>query len=339
MRARCLIAFVAIALLGCQGWRRPPEPAPQPKRGLARVAATGELRVGMSGDQLPMNFKTSGGDWLGFEVAIVEVLARNLGVKAMFVERPFSRLLEALEAGDVDVVMSGMTVTTRRNRRAAFVGPYFVSGKSILTKRETLERMQENPELNRKDLRLAALASSTSEDFVAGSAPKAELTLAESLSEAVDLLLQDRVDAVVADYETCVFAHLAFPDAGLAYLDETLTVEPMGIAVPPEDTLLANLLENYLEALRLNGGLEQIRSFWFESNVWLRRVPDHRARGDATAAVVVAADPRLRHPGERRGWGGLGTPERRDSAHLRENWGLRSAPAPRTPKLLFRGIR
>ncbi len=232
----------------------------------------------MSGDQLPMNFVTSNGEWLGFEIAILEVLAQNLGVKATFVERPFSRLLNALEAGDVDVVMSGMTITPRRNRRAAFVGPYFVSGKSILTKTETLERMREDPNLNQTTLRLAALAGSTGESFVAREAPQAQLVLPASLSEAVALLVDDKVDAVVADYETCVFARLSFPEAGLAYLDETLTVEPMGIAIPPEDTLLANLLANYLEALRLNGGLERIRSFWFENNAWLRRVPDVQAR-------------------------------------------------------------
>ena len=46
----------------------------------------------------------------------------------------FGVLLPALQAGKVDMVLSGMTITPDRNLKVAFVGPYFISGKAILTK-------------------------------------------------------------------------------------------------------------------------------------------------------------------------------------------------------------
>jgi len=275
------LAAAAIAL-GCQTHRAPSEG--KPTRGLARVIATGELRVGMSGDQPPMNLRTESGDWLGFDVALARILATHLDVEATIVVRPFFRLLDALEAGDVDVVISGMTINARRNLRAAFVGPYFVSGKSILAKRKTVERFRTLSDLNRPEVRLAALAGSTSEEFVTNNAPEAQLTLPERLSDAVELLLSDQVDAVVADYETCALAKLQHPDADLKLVQETLTVEPMGIAVPPEDVLLANLLENYLEALQLSGGLDRIREFWFEDETWLEQVEEREAAWPAYPA-------------------------------------------------------
>ena len=247
-------------------------------QGLARVLASGELRVGMTGDQLPLNHRTTGGEWLGFEVAVMNVLAENLGVRASFVQRPFAELLPALEAGEVDVVMSGVTITPRRNLSAAFVGPYFVSGKSVLAPAGTLAALRKAEDLDRSGLRVAVLAGSTSEGFVRRVGKRATLTPVETLREAIALVVSKRVDALVADYETCALARLRNPEANLEHLEYGLTVEPMGIAIPPEDTLLANLLENYLQALVLNGGLKRIEALWLNDRAWLKRVPKVEAR-------------------------------------------------------------
>ena len=261
-----LLVFLSALTLACQ---TPGGFASSSDRGLARVVETGVLRVGMTGDQLPMNFRMNSGEWIGFEVAVLNVLGKNLGVRTTFVQKPFAELLPALEAGDVDIVMSGMTINPRRNRRVAFVGPYFVSGKSILAKRALIDRFRAAGALGDADVRLVALAGSTSESYVDRVAPKAQLERVERLSDGLAMLLEDRVDALVADYETCALARLRNPDADLAHLERPLTVEPMGIALNPGDTLLANLLENYLEALVLSGGLERIHTHWFETGRWL----------------------------------------------------------------------
>lgn len=46
---------------------------------------------------------------------------------------PFDELIPALEKGRIDMIISSMTITAERNLRVAFVGPYFISGQSILT--------------------------------------------------------------------------------------------------------------------------------------------------------------------------------------------------------------
>ncbi len=301
---------IVVVFAGCQASRTSIESDPPETRGLPRVASSGVLRVGMSGDQPPLNFLTEEGEWLGFEVAVVNVLAKNLRVRAEIVERPFFRLLDALAAGEVDVVMSGMTINARRNQRAAFIGPYFVSGKSILAKHAAIGRLRGIADLNRPEVRLAALAGSTSEEFVENVAPRAKLERPERLREAIAMLLSDRVDAVIADYQTCALARLQHPDADLEHLEETLTVEPMGIAIPPEDTLLANLLENYLEALHLNGGLEKIREFWFEDEAWIEDL-EREASGPALPEDMA----RPSHHATGRNGGPIGhvSPQRRAS--------------------------
>ena len=105
---------------------------------LERIVQSGELRVGLSGDQPPFNAKDRDGQLIGLEVDLANLLAGALRVDAKFVTRPFPQLLDALAAGEVDVVLSGMAITAPRSLKATFVGPYMLSGKSILTTSKTL---------------------------------------------------------------------------------------------------------------------------------------------------------------------------------------------------------
>jgi len=62
--------------------------------------------------------------------------------------------------------MSGMTMTPSRNLRVALVGPYLVSGKSILTTDAALAKIDEAENVDQSQVKMAALEGSTSEDFV-----------------------------------------------------------------------------------------------------------------------------------------------------------------------------
>ena len=55
---------------------------------------------------------------------------------------PFDQLLPSLEKGQIDLVVSSMSMNLERNRTVAFVGPYYASGKGILTKTKKLCMIQ-----------------------------------------------------------------------------------------------------------------------------------------------------------------------------------------------------
>jgi polar amino acid transport system substrate-binding protein len=240
---------------------------------LSRIVKSGELRVGMSGSQPPLNVKSRSGELIGLEVDLATLLADAMGAEAKLVTKPFAELLGALAKGEVDLVMSGMTITPQRNLQAAFVGPYFVSGKSILTKSETLAKVDEATDIDDPSVSLAALESSTSQRFVELLVPKAKLVTVKDYDEGVKLVLDDKADALVADYPICLLSVLRHSDKGLATLVAPLTIEPIGIAMPANDPLLVNLLQNYLNALEGTGVLEALRARWFEDGSWLDQLP------------------------------------------------------------------
>jgi polar amino acid transport system substrate-binding protein len=237
---------------------------------LTRIAESGEIRVGMTGEQPPLTMTSRDGEFLGLDVAVMRVLARSMGVEARFVRLDFDELLDALDEGEVDVVMSGMTITPRRVERVTFIGPYFTSGKTLLTRSEDLAAIEIAEDLYKPGLRVAALRGSTSEDFVRSTLSEAKLVLTAGLDEAVRKVMTGEVDALVADRETCIFAVLRYPDEGLIASNTPFTLEPMGIAVPLDQPRLANLLRTYFSALSETGALDEAKAFWFKDPSWVK---------------------------------------------------------------------
>jgi polar amino acid transport system substrate-binding protein len=240
---------------------------------LDRVLQNGELRVGMSGNQPPFNVMSRGGSLIGVEVDLAGILAAAIGVELNIVTKPFGELLPALSAGEVDIVMSGMAITAERSREYAFVGPTMFSGKSILTKSQTLAAVTEAGEINRANVRLAALEGSTSQQFVEKFLPETQLTTVSDYDQAVEMLRGDQVDAVVADMPICLLSMLRYPNEDLATLSQPFTVEPIGFAISAGDPQFLNLLENYIEALDGAGVMELLHKKWLEDGSWVAALP------------------------------------------------------------------
>jgi polar amino acid transport system substrate-binding protein len=267
------VSILALFLLtACAEWQMTSTPQSRSPV-IDRIVDRGELVVGTMGKMPPLNMTTKDGNIIGLEVDLVKSIAAAMGVKYRFETMAFSDLLPALQAGKVDMVLSGMTITPDRNLKVAFVGPYFISGKAFLTKIKTIAQADEASDVNSPDTKLVALKGSTSQAFVEAFIPKATLWTAADYDEAVSMVLKDEVHAMIADYPICVVSVFRYPQAGLMSVVTPLTYEPIGIAVPAGDPLLVNWLENFLAATEDSGRLDALREKWFAGGSWLNKLP------------------------------------------------------------------
>ena len=233
------------------------------------IQQRGELRVGMAGDMPPFNMTTKDGKVIGFEPDLARYMADTMGVKLKIMTMPFSDLLPAVEGHRVDMAISSITMTAQRNLKVAFVGPYFTSGKAFLTKRKAIASLKKGTDINDPNTTLVALKGSTSQQFVETVMPRAKLIPAKTYDEAVDMVIQDKVDAMVADYAICVVSIFRYPDKGLVSIITPLTYEPIGIALNANDPLLLNWVQNFINARRDSGELELLKNRWFGTGSWL----------------------------------------------------------------------
>ena len=239
---------------------------------LDRIQQRGELVVGTMGNMPPLNMTSKDGEIFGMEPDLAKLIAASMGVKVKFVTKPFPELLPALQAGQVDMVLSGMTITPKRNLKVAFVGPYFISGKAFLTKIKTIALAKEADDVNNPNTKLVALKDSTSQAFAETVLDKTTLFTTGTYDEAVDMVLNDKVQAMIADYPICVVSVFRYPEAGLLSVVTPLTYEPIGIAIPANDPLLMNWTRNTLNSIEASGTLDELRLKWFARGAWLDKL-------------------------------------------------------------------
>jgi len=250
--------FLALVFLLCGG------ASAEPGSVLARIAERGTLILGTSGNMPSMSQADESGRVRGFDIDLARGMAHMMGVKLETRIMQFSELLPALASGQVDVVISNVTITPRRNMQVAFVGPYLRSGKCIVTRDEALAKAKESStNLNTQETRLAVLDGSTSVDVAHELFPDATLIKVDDYGRAADLVKRDEANGLLTDYPVCLAILKADPDAGFVSVFSLLTYEPIGIALPAEDALFINWTENFLDRMEGTNGLKELGERWF----------------------------------------------------------------------------
>ena len=238
--------------------------AAAPASRLDRIVERGELVLGTSGNMPPMTMTGKDGRLGGFDIDMARLMASMLDVRLQVRKLPFGELLEALRRGEVDVVISNMTITPKRNLQVAFVGPYLESGKCILTRSQALAKA-EGQDINVPETRIAVMAGSTSERFARILLPRATLVLVEDPLVGVEKVKRGEAGGLLTDYPVCSYLLEANPDAGFQSVSSLLTYEPIGIALPRGDVQYINWTRNFLDRLRGTGILDELKQRWFKA--------------------------------------------------------------------------
>ena len=134
---------------------------------LARVRAAGVLRWGgdiQGGAPYVYEDPNQAGRNKGFEVDLANALARELGVRAEFVQNDWSALVPSLERGTFDIILNGLEVTRPRVGRIRFSRPYYVFGARLMARRDNPRVRADISALS--GLRIGTLANSFSEEVL-----------------------------------------------------------------------------------------------------------------------------------------------------------------------------
>lgn len=273
--ALVLTGLLALLSFGCADLSFGPagRAGPADDDALHRVLDRGTLRVGMSGVQPPLNMKNRSGELIGLDADLARELANAMRVSLELVEMPFSELLGALERGEIDLVISSLTITPARNARVAFAGPYLISGTSLLTRKDLIGELETREDLDSPGRTWAALAGSTGEELIGEAFPLARYVAIEDQAEAVARIEAGTIDGLFADLPFVRYEIARHPEVALATLPTPLTTEPLGVALPAGSPLFSNLVQNYLNTLDYTGELMRLKSRWLNAGDWLEEMP------------------------------------------------------------------
>jgi polar amino acid transport system substrate-binding protein len=182
------IVAVALVVAGCGG---------EAPSGLARVREAGVLRWGgdiQGGEPYVFDDPDHPGRLVGFEVELADAIAREMGVRAEFVQQDWSNLVPSLERGSFDIAMNGLEVTPARADTVLFTRPYFIFSAQLVARRDD-ESVTSLESLRGE--RVGTLASSFSYDLLVDAG--VEIVSYEGVEEPYADLQQGRLDGVLLD--------------------------------------------------------------------------------------------------------------------------------------------
>jgi len=240
---------------------------------LSRIHKSGKLILGTSGTMPLMSEKTMTGEVIGYDIDLANALAESMGVELVTKVLPFNELIPALQQGKVDIVLSNMTMTVERNMQVAFAGPYFTSGKCLITKEESMAKADEPADLKDADMTIAVVKGTTSENFVKELLPELERIPVADSDEGTDLVASGKAKAMLTDFPICLSVMKRYPDKGFQSVVSLLTYEPIGIAIAANDPLFTNLAENFIVRAESVGVTTALSLKWF-GNARLTAIED-----------------------------------------------------------------
>ncbi|WP_417530712.1 amino acid ABC transporter substrate-binding protein [Marinobacter lipolyticus] len=230
----------------------------------ALLAQDNPLRVGMSGQYFPFTFVEQD-ELKGFDVDIMNALAKEMGRDIKYETANFSGLFGMLESGRIDTVANQITITEERQKAYIFSDPYVYDGAQVVVKKGNTEIQ------GVEDLKGKTVAVNLGSNF---EALLRELPYADEINiKTYDSNLErdtalGRVDAFVMDR---VSASQIIKEKPLPLALAGPTFSQITNAYPFRDTeagrALRDEVNEALATLRENGTLTSISEKWFGTDI------------------------------------------------------------------------
>jgi ABC-type amino acid transport substrate-binding protein len=227
------------------------------------------LRVGVSPSYPPVVFERDD-EIVGIEADLARKAGEALNRRIVFERYEFPELIDALERGEVDVVMSGLSITPERAQRVLFTEPYMQVGQLALIRSADVGRLGRIQTIHRSGVRIGYERGTTGERFVANELPRSTSFGFESVDEGLRSLRAGRIDYFIHDAPTVWLVAGDPRQADLLGLYQPLTEEYLAWAVRPDDTALRHALDGVLEDWKREGLLDPILDRWIPVRVTVR---------------------------------------------------------------------
>lgn len=198
------------------------------------------------------------GELVGFDVDLITALAEEAGIEITFEQLEFDGIVAGIGSGRFDIGIAGMTITEERKENIDFTQPYYEAGL-ILAVHEDTEDIQSIDDVDGKVV--ATRVGSTSERYLADNT-EAEAEAFPEIVEAYQVVLQQKVDAVLYDLPNVLYYSQKETGGKIKTVGDRLTGEDYGIAFP-KGSELRDVIDDALTTLKENGTYDDIYEEYF----------------------------------------------------------------------------
>ncbi|MET8287679.1 transporter substrate-binding domain-containing protein [Streptomyces sp. NPDC048448] len=197
----------------------------------------------------------------GFDVSLIDLVAKDLGVKQAIVDTPFENFKTGafLNSDQCDLAAAGMTITPERKKNVDFSDPYFEATQAVLVDKKS--GIDSLAGVKAKGKKLGAQAQTTGEDYARkrGFDPVSF----ESSDAVLNGLRTGQVQAVIIDYPVVQGWLKDKANAGaFKVVDNLNTGEQYGFTVKKGNTKLVDALNAAIKDAKADGTYKKLYEKW-----------------------------------------------------------------------------
>ena len=220
----------------------------------SKGSGSGEIKFGTNAEFPPFEYVTASGvigEYDGIDMALAKDICEQNGKQVKIENMEFDSLLIALENGQVDAVISGMTITEERAKSVDFSVPYYEATQVMIVDKDSEIEKAEDME----DKRIVVIQGYTGELCVQDLGYEYEAF--KKGTEAILELNNGKCDVVVIDSATAQQYVKDNPNLKIVSDPEAFEAEQYGIAVKKGNTELLNMINKAIEARLKDGSISK----------------------------------------------------------------------------------
>jgi ABC-type amino acid transport substrate-binding protein len=232
----------------------------QPK--LDQIVNRGVLRIGFLEDSLPNVFMNSESELVGMDVDLASVLAREIGVDLEFVKISPDSMSECLDAGQCDLVMSGLTITPDRMFEMRFSDSYMKATGSFVVRDHHRSKFSSREAVQAlSSPRIGVLDDPYYIDTLQNYLPRAEVVRFNSSDDFFEQK-EDDLDAMFMSAERGSAFTLIHPEFSVAIPQPDVLAAPVSIAMQRDAEKFETFINAWLQLKREDQTIDQLYGYW-----------------------------------------------------------------------------
>lgn len=225
-----------------------------------------EVIVGFDNTFVPMGFLDENGETVGFDIDLAKETFKKLGMEVKFQPIDWSMKETELDAGNVDVLWNGYSITEERKKKVSYTDPYLQNKQIIVTlsssKVETKEDLN-GAEVGTQQGSTALDAIEKEVDFL-NSLKGSQPVLYDTYDKALRDLEIGRTSAVVGDEVLIRYYMNQKGEDKYKVLGEDFGLENYVVATAKNNPELSKKINDVLKEMRNDGSFDKIYDKWFK---------------------------------------------------------------------------
>lgn len=205
----------------------------------------------------------------GVEADLAERLGDELGRPVRFIELGWDELIPALLAGQIDIIMSGMSITDVRKVRINFAEPYMKAGLATAMRAEDASKYDSPEKIQEAIVTIGAMVNTTGDAFVQGHLPNAIRISFRTTRDAINALKSRRIDLFIHDAPAIAW-FVSENEAELRGFWQLWNVEYLGWGLRRGDQDLLSSVNSILTRWKNDGTLDKVLSHWVPYAKWAK---------------------------------------------------------------------